>query len=31
MNYEERDSYGIYKNLGQKAPGPDEHHGQGPT
>lgn len=30
MNYEERDSFGIYKNLGQKAPGPDEHRGPGP-
>ena len=30
MNYEQRDSYGIYKNLGQNAPGPDAHHGPGP-
>ena len=30
MNYEERDSYGIYKNLGQNAAGPDAHHGPGP-
>ena len=30
MNYEQRDSYGIYKNFGQNAPGPDAHHGPGP-
>jgi sporulation protein YlmC with PRC-barrel domain len=30
MNYEQRDSYGIYKNVGKKAAGPDAHHGPGP-
>lgn len=30
MNYEERDSYGMYKTAPVNAPGPDASHGPGP-
>lgn len=31
MNYEERDSYGMYKVSSTNASGPDTHHGPGPN